>query len=317
MQRRSLLAAALAAPAVARAAEWPNGAIRIISCYTPGGANDLLGRFAADVLGRALGVPCVVENRPGAGGNLGMETVARAAPDGQTLVVAAGAAAINQTLYKNLSFDLRRDFAPVTLLGAVPNVLGVHPGLPPRSTAEFIAWAKAQGNGVAYASAGIGTVPHLAMALLLNAIGAQGVHVPFRGSAPAVTEVMSGRIPALFENLPPMATQLRGGNLRGLAISTAQRHPDWPELPTLAETIPGFEILAWQGLMAPAGTPPAIVARIATEIGAAVRSEAGQAALGRIGALPRPMTPAEFSGFVATEIDKWAAAVRLSGATVE
>jgi tripartite-type tricarboxylate transporter receptor subunit TctC len=186
-----------------------------------------------------------------------------------------------------------------------------------QNTEQFIAWARAQRGGVAYASAGIGTVPHLSMALLLNAIGVEGVHVPFRGSAPAVTEVMSGRIPAMFENLPPMAAQLQAGTLRGLAISTAQRHPDWPALPTLAETIPGFEILAWQSLLAPAMTPPATIARIAAEIGTAVRSEAGAATLGRIGALPRPMTPDTFRAFLASEIDKWAAAVRLSGATVE
>lgn len=315
MQRRSLLLAALATPALA--AEWPSGPIRIVSCYTPGGANDLLGRWAGDVLSRALGVPCVVENRPGAGGNVGMEAVSRAAPDGQTLVVAAGASAINQTLYKHLTFDLRRDFAPITLLGAVPNVLAVHPSVPVRSTAEFIPWAKAQPGGVAYASAGIGTVPHLTMALLLHAIGAEGVHVPFRGSAPAVTEVMSGRIPAIFENLPPMAPQMRAGTLRALGISTAQRHPDWPELPAVAETVPGFEVLAWQSLMAPAATPPALVERIAAPLLAALRSDAGRAALARIGALPRPLTPAEFKAFVAAEVEKWAGAVRLTNATVE
>jgi len=314
MQRRSLLGAALALPSLARAAEGP---IRIISCYTPGGANDLLGRWAGDVLSRALGVACVVENRPGAGGNLGMEAAARAAPDGHTLVVAAGAAAINQTLYKNLSFDVRWDFAPITLLGAVPNVLGVHPGVPVQNTAQFIGWARAQPGGVAYASAGIGTVPHLTMALLLHGIGAQGVHVPFRGSAPAVTEVMAGRIPAIFENLPPMAAQLRAGTLRGLAISTAQRHPDWPELPTVAETVPGFEVLAWQSLMAPAGTPAPLVERLAGIINAAAQSAEGQAALARIGALPRPLTPDQFTGFVAAEVEKWAAAVRLTNATVE
>ncbi len=316
MRRRALLGTLLAAPALAQP-RWPNGPVRIISTFTPGGANDLLGRFAAQVLQQAFDSPFVVENRPGAGGNLGLEMAARAAPDGQVLVVAAGAAAINQTLYARLPFDLLRDFAPITLLGAVPNVLAVHPGVPARSTAEFIALAKATPGGISYGSAGIGTVPHLAMALFLRAAGAQGVHVPYRGSAPAVTDLVAGRIPALFENLPPLAEQLRAGGVRGLCISTAQRHPDFPDLPTAGETLPGFDVTAWQSLLAPAATPPEIVGRIAGAIRQAVESEAGRAALARLSALPRPMTPAEFRAFLADEVAKWAIAVRASGAIVE
>ena len=318
--RRALLAAPLLAlPGLARAQRWPSGPVRVISPFTPGGANDLLGRWAATVLAGAFGVPFVVENRPGAGGNTGMEAAARAAPDGKTLVVAAGAAAINQTLYRGLSFDLLRDFAPVTLLGVVPNVLAVYPGLPVQDADDFVAFARAQRGGITYGSAGIGTVPHLTMALFLKAIGAEGTHVPYRGSAPAVTDLVAGRIQALFENLPPLAPQMRDGRVRALGVSTAERVPDWPDLPTVAEAVPlpGFEALAWQALLAPANTPAEIVAALAAAIQAADATEAGQAAVRRIGAQPRPLSPREMRGFLYAEVARWGEAVRISGATVE
>jgi tripartite-type tricarboxylate transporter receptor subunit TctC len=324
--RRAVLAAAatvlLAAPPVARAAvaRWPAGPVRVVSPFTPGGANDLLGRFAAGVLARSFGIPFVVENRPGAGGNLGMEAVAHAAPNGQTLVVAAGAAAVNQTLYRRLSFDLLRDFAPVTLLGVVPNVLAVNPEVPARTARDFALLARgAPGDGIAYGSAGIGTIPHLAMALFLHAIHAQGVHVPFRGSAPAVTELVAGRVQALFENLPPLSAAMRGGTVRALAVSTAERLPDWPDLPTLAEAVPlpGFEVLAWQALLAPAGTPPEVVEAIATALRTALATVDGQAPVRRIGAVPRPLSPLDMRAFLAAEVAKWAEAVRLTGAGVD
>ena len=320
MRRRALLAGAalLAAPA-AHAQRWPARPVRIVACFAPGGANDLLGRLAANILGAAFGQPFVVENRPGAGGNLGMEAVARAAPDGRTLVVAAGAAAINHTLYRNLPFDLLREFAPVTLLGVVPNVLCVHPGVPAQDVAAFAALARATPGGITYGSAGIGTVPHLAMALFLRAIGAEGVHVPYRGSAPAVTDLVGGRVQALFENLPPLAQQLRAGLVRGLGISTAERHPDFPELPTVAEAagLPGFEVLAWQSLLAPAGTPPEIVEAIAAALRLALSAGEPLAQVTRLGALPRPLVPAEMRAFLAVEVAKWGDAVRASGASVE
>jgi tripartite-type tricarboxylate transporter receptor subunit TctC len=321
--RRVLLAtlALLAAPLVARAQpRWPgSGPVRIVSPFTPGGANDLLGRFAAAALTRSLGVPFVVENRPGAGGNLGMEAVARAAPDGRTLVVAAGASAVNQTLYRNLPFHLLRDFAPVTLLGVVPNVLAVNPEVPAQNARDFALLARATPGGITYGSAGIGTIPHLAMALFLQAIRAQGVHVPFRGSAPAVTELVAGRLQALFENLPPLAAAMQEGRVRPLAISTAERHPDWPDLPTVAESIPlpGFEVTAWQALLAPSGLPPEIAEAIATALRTALSTEEGQAPVRRIGATPRPLRPLEMRAFLAAEVAKWAEAVRITGASVQ
>ncbi len=318
--RRTLLASLLSTPALAQAQpRWPAGPVRVVCPFTPGGANDLLGRFAAGVLARSFGVPFVVENRPGAGGNLGMEAVARAAPDARTLVVAAGASAVNQTLHRTIPFDLLRDFAPVTLLGIVPNVLAVNPEVPAQTARDFAVLARAAPGGITYGSAGIGTIPHLAMALLLHAIHAQGVHVPFRGSAPAVTELVAGRLQALLENLPPLAGAMRDGRVRALAISTAERHPDWPDLPTIAESVPlpGFEVTAWQALLAPAGTPPEIAEAMATAIRTALVTEEGQAALRRIGATPRPLGPLEMRAFLAAEVAKWAEAVRVTGASVE
>lgn len=318
--RRLLLGAPLLAlPGVARAQRWPSGPVRVISPFTPGGANDLLGRWAAGLLGRAFGVPFVVENRPGAGGNLGMEAAAKAAPDGRTLVVAAAASAVNQTLYRGLSFDLLRDFAPVTLLGIVPNVLAVAPGLAVQDADDLVHLARSTPGGITYGSAGVGTIAHLGMALLLRAVGAEGVHVPFRGSAPAVTELAAGRIQALLENLPPLAPQMRAGGVRALGVSTLQRLPDWPELPTLAEAVPlpGFEVLAWQGLLAPAGTRPEILEAMAAAIRAAVATAEGEAVVMRLGAMPRPLSSREMRLFLPAEVAKWAEAVRISGATVD
>ncbi len=324
----ALVAAAVAARPGAAAAQaggssarpWPAGPVKIVSPYTPGGANDTLARFCAQHLGAALGQAFVVENRPGAGGNLGAELVARAAPDGHTLLMAAGAVAINHSLYRDLPFDILKDFAPVTLVATVPNVLAVHPRTPARSAAEFVAFAKAKPGGVSYGSAGIGTVPHLAMEMFLRAAGGlRGVHVPYRGSAPAVTALLAGEVDALFENLPPLAGQLRSGALRGLCISSAERHPDFPDLPTTAEAagLPGFEVMAWQSILAPAGTPAAVRDTVAAEVKRALASPEGRARVAQLGALPRGTTPDEFGAFLASEVRRWAEAVRASGAKME
>ncbi len=308
--KRRLLLAALATPALAQTAT-----IRIISPYTAGGASDLLGRFAAQAIGEALGVTVVVENRTGAGGNLGAEAVARAAPDGQTFLVMAAAHAANASLYRRLPFDVLRDFAPVAVIGVVPNLLSVHPALPARDVAEFIAFARAQPNGITYSSAGIGTIPHLAMELLRHRGGFQATHVPFRGSAPAVTEVVAGRIQAMLENLPPQAQQVRAGNLRGLGVSTAARVPDFPDIPAIAEALPGYEALAWQSLVAPAGTPPELIRRVGDAVLAATAARAAQ--LRGMGFIPGNIGPDAFPAFLRAEVGKWAEAVRISGATAE
>ena len=308
--KRRLLLAGLAAPAMAQPTT-----IRIVSPYTPGGASDSLGRLAAQALTEALGVSVVVENRPGAGGNLGAEMVARAAPDGATLLVMAAAHAANATLYRNLPFQVLRDFTPICVAGVVPNMLSVHPGLPARDLAEFIAFARAQPQGLTYGSAGIGTLPHLAMELLRHQAGFQALHVPFRGSAPAIIELAAGRIQAVLENLPPQIGQARAGGIRPLAMSTAARLPEWPDVPAIAETWPGFEAVAWQALVAPAGTPMPLVRRIAEVVLAATAAQTTR--LRAQGIIPGAMGPDEFPGFLRAEVEKWAVAVRQSGAVVE
>jgi tripartite-type tricarboxylate transporter receptor subunit TctC len=325
VRRRALLAtpALLAAPARAQSSAtgaWPNGPIRIVSPFTPGGASDLMGRFAGQALQQALGANVVVENRPGAGGNVGMEFVARSTPDGQVFAVAAAAAAINQSLYRGLSFDLLRDFAPVTVVAMVPNVLSVHPSAAPRTAREFVAWAKAKPGGITYGSAGVGTHPHLAMALFCRRAGIEAVHVPFRGSAPAVTELIAGRLDAVFENLPPQSQHIiRAGAVRGLAISSTERHPDFPDVPPLGEAMgwPGFAPVAWQSLVAPANTPAPIVERVAAIVAASLRVEENAARIRAMGALPSGMPPAEFRAFLASEVASLGEAVRISGAVVE
>jgi len=289
--------------------------IRIISPYTAGGASDILGRFAGQAIGEALGVTVVVENRTGAGGNLGAEAVARATPDGTTFLVMAAAQAANATLYRSLPFNVLRDFAPVAVIGVVPNLLSVHPSVPAGDVAAFIAFARAQSAGITYSSAGVGTIPHLAMELFRHRAGFQATHVPFRGTAPAVTEVVAGRIQAMMENLPPQAQQVRAGGLRGLGVSTAARVADFPEIPAIAETLPGFEALAWQSLVAPAGTPPAMVRRVGEVVLAATAARAGQ--LRGMGFIPGTIGPDTFPAFLQAEVEKWAEAVRMSGATAE
>lgn len=324
MRRRALLATPtlLAAPALAQSSAtgaWPSGPIRIVSPFAPGGASDVLARFVAPALQQALGANVVVENRPGAGGNVGMEFVARSAPDGQTFVVAAAAAAINQSLYRGLSFDLLRDFTPITVIAMVPNVLSVHPSTPVRSVAEFVAWSKAKPGGITYGSAGVGTHPHLSMSLFCRRVGIEGTHVPFRGSAPAVTELIAGRLDAVFENLPPQSAHLRAGTLRGLAISSRERHPDFMDLPPFGAAMgwADFAPVAWQALLAPAGTPAPIIERVAGIVAAALRVEENAVRIRSMGALPSGMPPAEFRAFLAAEVATLAEAVRISGAVVE
>ncbi len=310
--RRRLVLAGLALPAVARAQPQQ---MRIVSPYVPGGASDTLSRFAAQALGEALGATVVVENRPGAGGNIGAEYVARAPNDGTVWLTAAAAHAANATLYRRLSFDIQRDFVPVCVMGMVPNLLAVHPAVPVRDFPGFLAWARAQPQGISYGSAGAGTLPHLVMELIRHRAGFQAVHVPFRGSAPAITELVAGRINATFENLPPSAAQARAGTIRPVAVSTAQRLAEWPDVPTVAETWPGFEAVAWQALLAPAGTPVPVVRRVAEVVLAAAQAQAAR--LRGMGIEPGSIGPDAFPAFLRDEVAKWAEAVRLSGASAD
>ena len=324
--RRAWLAGAAASAGVALAAwhrpawaqAYPARPVRIVSPFAPGGANDLLARVIAQHLTRALGQPFVVENRAGAAGNLGAEAVARAAPDGYTLLMGPGALAINQTLYPRLPFDVLRDFAPVSIVAMVPNVLAVHPAVRARTVGEFVAYAKANPRSISFGSPGSGSVGHLAGELFKMLTGAPMEHVPYRGSSPAVTDLLGGRIQAMLDNLPPMAQHLRSGALRGLGIASREHHPDFPEMPTIIEAgVPDFEVTAWQSLLAPAGTPPEVVERLSAEVRRGLAEPEVRRRIAEVGALPRGTTPAEFGAFLAAEVRRWEPVVRASGATVD
>ncbi len=318
MKRRILLAApVLALPA--RAQSWPAGPVRIVSPFAPGGASDTLGRFAAQALGAATGGAFVVENRTGAGGNIGMEAIARSPADGQHFAVAAAAAAINHSLYRSLPFDLLRDFAPVVVIAMVPNVLTVHPANPARNAVEFLDWARRRPNGITYGSAGVGTHPHLSMEDMLRRAGVRGTHIPFRGSVPAVTELLAGRIDATLENLPPQSPFIREGRLTALGISSRAPHPDFPDILPLGAQLgwADFEPTAWQSLMAPAGTPPTITRRVASIVQAALREDTNAARIRATGAIPSGLALEEFGAFVRAEVERWSALVRATGATAE
>ena len=257
MKRRSLLAAMAALPCPAFAQTWaPERPIRLIIPFAAGGSTDVTARLVAQALGERLGQPVVAENRPGAGGNIGAEAAARAAPDGHTLFMAvSGILAANKALYKTLPFDPLRDFAPISQVAVIPNLIVVNPELPVRDLPGLIAYAKARPGQVNYGSAGSGTSLHLASALFAAKAGIELVHIPYRGGAPAATDLMAGKIQMLASPLVEVIGAVQAGQLRPLAVTTPRRSALLPEVPTVGETIPGFAIPLWNGIVAPAGTP--------------------------------------------------------------
>jgi tripartite-type tricarboxylate transporter receptor subunit TctC len=272
----------------------------------------------AAALSDRLGQPVVVENRPGAGGNIAAEAAARSAPDGHTLFMGvSGILAANPALYRSLPFDPLRDFAPISQVAFIPNLVVVHPDLPAPDLAGFIAYAKANPGRVHYGSAGNGTSLHLAGALLAARAGLALVHVPYRGGAPAATDLLSGKIQMLASPVVEVIGHVQAGRLRPLAVTTARRSPLLPEVPTVAETVPGFEIALWNGLLAPSGTPAPAIARFAAEAAAALRSEELRRKLAEQGSEPAPSTPEEFARFIRAEIPRWTEIVRLSGASAD
>ena len=325
MQRRTLLATLAAAPFAARVlparaqAAWaPDQPIKLVVPFAAGGSTDITARLLAQALGDRLGQPMVIENRPGAGGNIAAEAVARATPDGYTLFMAtSGIIGANKALYRSLPFDPVKDFAPISQVAFVPNILVVGPSMPATSIADLIARAKARPGEVTYGSAGIGTSQHMAGALLAQRAGLNMIHVPYRGGAPANTDLVSGKIDFIMSPLVEVLPQIRAGTLRPLGVTTRNRSPLFPEVPTIAETMPGYEIALWSGLMAPAGTPAAAVQRLAQETIAVLRTEAFKAKLAEQGSEPVGSNPDEFASFIQSDIPKWTEIVRLSGATAD
>ena len=308
--RRLLIAFALLAAAgpPGRAADtWPTRPVRWIVPYVAGGSTDITARLLAPGLSADLGQPVLVENRPGAAGNLGTEVVVNAAPDGHTILFATVANAINDSLYTNLPFALERDLAPVSLLTKLPNVVDVNPDLPITSIAGLIEYARAHPGKLNFGSGGTGTSIHLSGELFKTLAHVDMVHVPYRGAAVALADLMAGQIQLLFDNLPGSIEHIRSGRVRGLAVTSATRSPAMPDLPTVAEAgVPGYEATAWFGVSVPAKTPATVVARLNRAVVQVLAQPAVLQRLSALGSVPTPGTPAEMAAFVHGEIAKWA-----------
>ncbi|RAI57255.1 Bug family tripartite tricarboxylate transporter substrate binding protein [Roseicella frigidaeris] len=324
MRRRPMLlgGAALALPALARAqsgnqADWPQRPVRMVIPYPPGGASDIIARLLAPQLTESLGQTLVVENRPGANGFIAAELVARSAPDGYTLLMGnAGPNGMGPALYGSRTpFDAMHDFAPVMAVSIVPQIMAVHPSVPVRDMPGFLAYARAQDGRMSYGSAGVGSAGHMAMELLKSLTDIQLTHVPYRGSAPSTADLIAGVIPVNFDTVPVLLPHVRAGRVRGIAVSSLQRVPEAPELAAIAETVPGFETVSWGGVLAPAGTPAPIIARLNAALQLAMaRPEVG-GALARQGIQPQSGSPAAFGAYLAAEITKWTGVVQRMGLT--
>lgn len=299
-------------PASARAQSWPSQTIRLVVPFATGGSTDVLARRLADKLKTSLGQPVIVENRPGAGGTLGSDYVAKSAPDGHTLLMGVtGTHGVAPSLFPNLPYQPLRDFAPVSLVVAAPLVLVAHPSVPAKTLSEFIALAKAEPNTLTYGTPGNGTSMHLTGVMFDLKAGTKLVHVPYRGSAPALTDLVGGQIKTMYGDLLVVLPQIRAGAIRAIAVTSKTRNPLLPDVPTMDEAgLPGFEVRSWQGLFAPAGTPPAIVERLSKEARAALESPDVKEFFASQGFHVGGGTPAEFQALVASEVARWAEIVK-------
>jgi tripartite-type tricarboxylate transporter receptor subunit TctC len=297
--------------------DYPSRPVRLIVGFPPGGPTDIVGRLMGQWLSERLGQQFVIENRPGAGGNIATQAVLNSPADGYTLLMASHANAINATLYQKLAFDFLQDAAPVAGLVRVPNVLEVHPSVPARTVAEFIAHVKANPGQLSYASAGNGTSAHLAAELFKAMTGVNLVHVPYRGSGPALVDMLSGQVQVMFDAVPSSIGHINEGKLRAIAVTTTTRSSALPDVPTVADTIPGYETSGWFGIAVPKGTPSGVVERLNREIGAGLNDARMKTRLAELGATAMIMTPAEFGAHLVSETAKWAKAVQFSGAKVE
>lgn len=295
--------------------EFPSKPIRYIVATGAGGASDIIARTISPPLSELLGVQVVVDNRTGAGNTIGAEIAARAAPDGYTLLSCNIASlAVGPALYKKLGYDPERDFAPIGHIVSNPNVLTVHPSLPARTVAQFIALAKANPGKLNYASAGVGTSPQLSMELFRMETGINIVHIPYKGVAPALIDLMGGRVEAMFSTVPSALSAVRGGKVRALGVTSTQRDPDLPAVPTIAESgIPGFEVISWQGLCTNAGTPQAALARLRAALAATLAQPDTRRRLVDQGFQMHVMPAEKFAAFIATERAKWAKVVKAIG----
>jgi tripartite-type tricarboxylate transporter receptor subunit TctC len=313
-----LLFAALFLTGSAAHAEFPEKTIRIVVPYPPGGFNDTLGRIVAQKLGEAWGQSTVVENRPGGGTLIGTESVAKAPPDGHTLLVVAFPFAVNPSLYAKLPYDTVKDFAPLLLAGQTPNLLVVNPEVPIHSVKELIAAAKAKPGSLSYGSTGSGSSNHLSMELFRTMTGVELVHVPYKGSAPMVTDLLGGHVQVAFDNTPNVLPQVKAGKLRALAITSATRSAMVPDVPTVSEAgVPGYEVGVWFGIVAPAGTPLAVLGKLNAELNRMLAMPDVKQKFADQGVEPVGGPPERFAEHLKAQIEKWTKVVKESGAKVE
>jgi tripartite-type tricarboxylate transporter receptor subunit TctC len=323
MTRRWLLVSCLAAiihaagAPRATAQEWPTRNVTVVVPFTPAGSTDLLARIAAQVWEQRIGKTFLVENRPGGGQQVGVNAVAKAAPDGHTLLMGTSSAmAVNPTLYKKIAYDPVKDFQPIAMMAHLPFILLVNPTLPVHSVADLVKYAKENAGKLSFGSGGVGASHHLYGEMFKSLTGVQMTHVPYRGTAPAINDLIAGHIQVLFSDPPPALPQIAGGKVRAIGVTTAKRMGGAPDIPPIAETIPGFDTAPWQMLMAPAGTPRPIIDRLHAEIVRYIASPEGQKKLvNEMGLIPgAPTSPDELARFVAKEVEDWGKLVRLAGA---
>jgi tripartite-type tricarboxylate transporter receptor subunit TctC len=300
-------------PLPARAQSYPSRPVRIVNGFAAGGVTDILARLIAQRLSDRLGQQFLVENRTGAATNIATEAVANAPPDGYTLLVATAANAINATLYEKLNFNFIRDLAPVGSFGIAPHVMVVNPTVPARTVGEFIAYAKANPDRISYASGGVGSPPHAAGELFKMMAGVNMTHVPYRGTSPAIPDMINGRVQMIFGYIPDVIEYVRSGNLRALAVTTATRLDMLPDLPTVSDSLPAFEATSLQGLCAPRNTPVAIVEKMNSEINTALADKRIKARFEELGIAPLSGSPTDFGKLIAEETEKWGRVVKFAG----
>jgi len=315
----ALAAAVVAAPLAAHAQSYPAKPVTIVVPFAAGGTTDILARVIGQALNKELGQSVLVDNRAGAGGNIGAQLAAKAVPDGHTLFMGTvGTHAINQSLYRKLPFDPVKDFAPLTRVAMVPNLLVAHPGKPYKNVKELVAYAKANPGRVNFGSSGSGSSIHLSGELFNALAKVDMVHVPYKGSAPAVTDLVGGQIDVMFDNMPSAIQHVRSGRLRALAVTTAKRSPELPDVPTIGEAgVPGYEATSWFGMFAPAGTPAPVVARLNAALVKVLADPAVKKKLAEQGAEPYSETPEQFAEFIRKESAKWSKVVKESGASAD